>query len=130
MKETVDDKPTAPSSSMGNQTTDNFKVKSRTNDALAKTRKLAQTTKKVMIEEEPAEEEAWWPEFTFDSSNALCSKLSINLRNCQYDLFRRISLNELGWRVLDHKNRVLEPGIDKPQVKDKSPIRDRSKSPF
>ena len=41
------------------------------------------------------------------------------MRNCQYDLFRRISLNELGWRVLDKHNRILEPATDlakKPEI--------------
>lgn len=37
-------------------------------------------------EEEP--EPNPWPPFTFDGSNALKTRLVINLRNCQYDLFR------------------------------------------
>ena len=36
------------------------------------------------------------------------SKLTINLRNCQYDLFRDIAIDELGWRVIDFRGKVLE----------------------
>ena len=53
--------------------------------------------------------EPWWPPFQFDGRHALTSKLCLNLRNCQYDLFRTIALNELGWRIVDHRNRVIEP---------------------
>ena len=37
------------------------------------------------------------------------SKLTINLKNCQYDLFKIIALEELGWRVIDNKGQVLDP---------------------
>lgn len=37
------------------------------------------------------------------------SKLVINLRNCQYDLFKTIAIEELGWRVIDNRCNVLEP---------------------
>ena len=35
-------------------------------------------------------------------------KICINLRNCQYDLFKTIALKELGWRVVDHRNKVID----------------------
>ena len=54
--------------------------------------------------------------FTFDGSNALKSKLCINLRHCQYDLFRDIAIEELGWRVIDYRGKVLE-AMPKKQVK-------------
>ena len=38
----------------------------------------------------------------------LKSKICINLRNCQYELFKSIALKELGWRVVDHRNRVVD----------------------
>lgn len=41
------------------------------------------------------------------------SRMCINLRNCQYDLFRNIALEELGWRVVDYRNRVIE-GVPPP----------------
>ena len=37
------------------------------------------------------------------------SKLVLNLRNCQYDLFKTIAIEELGWRVIDNRCNVLEP---------------------
>jgi hypothetical protein len=61
-------------------------------------------------------EEPWWPPFVFDAKNALKSKLSLNLKNCQYDLFRNIAIFELGWRVIDSKNRLLEAPPDQPQI--------------
>ena len=42
------------------------------------------------------------------------SRMCINLRNCQYDLFRNIALEELGWRVVDYRNRVIE-GVPAPK---------------
>lgn len=33
----------------------------------------------------------------------------MNLKNCQYELFRKIAINELGWRVLDRHGKILEP---------------------
>lgn len=56
-------------------------------------------------EENLEETEPWWPPFEFDGRQALKSKLTINLRNCQYELFRTIAAKELGWRVIDNKNR-------------------------
>ena len=56
-------------------------------------------------EENMEEMEPWWPPFEFDGRQALKSKLTINLRNCQYELFRTIAAKELGWRVIDNKNR-------------------------
>ena len=47
--------------------------------------------------------ERWWPKFEFDGKNAMKSKLTINLKNCSYDLFKIIALEELGWRVIDNK---------------------------
>jgi len=55
-----------------------------------------------------ATEEPWWPPFTFDGRFALKSRLCLNLKNCQYDLFRKIALEELNWRVIDYRNRVIE----------------------
>jgi len=52
--------------------------------------------------------EPWWPPFQFEGRNALKSKMCINLRNCQYDLFRTISLDELGWRMVDYRNKVVD----------------------
>ena len=52
--------------------------------------------------------EPWWPPFHFDNRNVLKSKICLNLRNCQYDLFRTIALKELGWRVVDHRNKVID----------------------
>jgi hypothetical protein len=37
------------------------------------------------------------------------SKLVLNLRNCQYDLFKTIAVEELGWRVIDNRCNVLDP---------------------
>ena len=53
-------------------------------------------------EEKEEEVEPWWPPFEFDGRQALKSKLTINLRNCQYELFRTIAAKELGWRVVDN----------------------------
>lgn len=47
--------------------------------------------------------ERWWPKFEFDAKNAMKSKLTINLKNCQYDLFKIIAMEELGWRVIDNR---------------------------
>ena len=56
-----------------------------------------------------AKVERWWPKFEFDPKNAMKSKLTINLRNCPYDLFKIIAMEELGWRVIDNKGQVLDP---------------------
>jgi hypothetical protein len=53
--------------------------------------------------------ERWWPKFEFDTKNAMKSKLTINLKNCQYDLFKIIAMEELGWRVIDNRGQVLDP---------------------
>ena len=37
------------------------------------------------------------------------SKLVLNLRNCQYDLFKTIAIEELGWRVIDKNCNVYDP---------------------
>ena len=59
---------------------------------------------------ESAENQApWWPAFSFDGRNAMKSKLVLNLRNCQYDLFKTIAIEELGWSVIDNRCNVLEP---------------------
>ena len=59
--------------------------------------------------EEPVENETYtWPMFTFDGSTALKHKLVLNLRACQYDLFRTIALDELGWKVIDYNNKTWE----------------------
>jgi hypothetical protein len=50
-----------------------------------------------------------WPPFQFDGSQALKSKLVLNLRACQYDLFRTIALDELGWKIVNYNNEVWEP---------------------
>lgn len=67
--------------------------------------------KKEQEEKDAAEVEPWWPPFNFDGRNALKSRICINLRNCQYELFRNIALQELGWRVVDHRNRVVDNDI-------------------
>lgn len=59
-------------------------------------------------EKEAEVESSSWPPFTFDGSNALKSKLVLNLRNCQYNLFRDIAVDEMGWRVIDSQGRTLE----------------------
>lgn len=56
----------------------------------------------------------------FDGSHALKSKLCINLRNCQYELFRDIAVEELGWRVIDYRGKVLEAAPKPPQREDGS----------
>ena len=61
-----------------------------------------------LAKEKEVVEEPWWPPFRFDGRNALKSRMCINLRNCQYDLFRKIALEELNWRVVDWRNRVIE----------------------
>jgi len=38
--------------------------------------------------------------------------LVLNLRNCQYDLFRTIAIDELGWKVVNWNNQVLEINPD------------------
>ena len=30
------------------------------------------------------------------------------MRNCQYELFKTIALKELGWRVIDYRNKVID----------------------
>lgn len=60
-------------------------------------------------EDDNAEVEAWWPPFEFNGKRALESKLNLNLKNCQYELFRKIAVNELGWRVLDRHGNIQEP---------------------
>jgi hypothetical protein len=57
------------------------------------------------------ENENWIPPFVFDGKNALKSKLTLNVKNCQYDLFRSIAIEEMGWRVIDYNGNVLE-GIE------------------
>ena len=37
------------------------------------------------------------------------SKLVLNLRNCQYDLFKTIAIEELGWREIDKNCNVYDP---------------------
>lgn len=65
-------------------------------------------------EEEP--EVSPWPPFTFDGSNALKTRLVLNLRNCQYDLFRTIALEELNWKIVDQFHRVWEPKSHNPNL--------------
>ena len=76
----------------------------------SKVRKDNTEKKKDKEEKEAAQEmsEPWWPPFSFDGRNALKSKMVLNLRNCQYDLFRDIALEELGWKIVDYRNRVIE----------------------
>lgn len=50
-----------------------------------------------------------WPPFNFDGSHALKSRLVLNVRSCNYDLFRTVALEELNWKIVDHLNRVWEP---------------------
>lgn len=57
-----------------------------------------------------------WPPFTFDGSAALKTRLVLNLRNCQYDLFRIIALEELNWKVIDQFNTVWEPKSHNPNM--------------
>jgi len=76
-----------------------------------KVRKTDTEKKREKDDKEKEKEEAsepWWPPFQFDGRNALKSKLVLNLRNCQYDLFRDIALEEMGWKIVDYRNRVLE----------------------
>jgi hypothetical protein len=37
--------------------------------------------------------------------------MCINLRNCQYELFKQIALKELGWRVVDFRNKVIDAEV-------------------
>lgn len=55
--------------------------------------------------------EVWWPPFNFDGRNALKSRLCINLRFCQYDIFYKIAIEELGWRVIDWRNKVIDKAL-------------------
>jgi len=74
------------------------------------------TVKPKEKKEEPAAESDFvFPPFNFDGSQALKSKLVLNLRNCQYDLFRTIAIEELGWKVVNWNNQVLEsnPNLEK-----------------
>ena len=76
-----------------------------------KIRKTEIEKKREKDEKEKEKEEAsepWWPPFHFDGRNALKSRLVLNLRNCQYDLFRDIALKEMGWKIVDYRNRVIE----------------------
>lgn len=57
-----------------------------------------------------------WPPFNFDGSQALKSKLVLNVRSCNYDLFRTIALEELNWKIVDHCNRVWEPVSHNPNL--------------
>ena len=75
--------------------------------------------KKEQEEKDAAEVEPWWPPFNFDGRNVLKSKICINLRNCQYELFKSIALKELGWRVVDHRNRVVDLEILKQEELEK-----------
>lgn len=82
----------------------------KTGPSLSKSKKNDDKDKKKKEQEEKdaGEVEPWWPPFNFDSRNVLKSKICINLRNCQYELFKSIALKELGWRVVDHRNRVVD----------------------
>ena len=83
-------------------------LKTKTGQTTKKKKDDDKDKKKKDDKEEKEEIEPWWPPFHFDSRNALKSKLCINLRNCQYDLFRTIAMNELGWRIVDHRNKVVD----------------------
>lgn len=77
-------------------------VKYHSNNSLLKTTKPIKEKK-----EEPAYDQpdiSSFPAFNFDGSQALKSKLVLNLRNCQYDLFRTIAIEELGWKVVNWNN--------------------------
>lgn len=82
----------------------------KTGTTLSKSKKTddKERKKKEQEDKDAAEVEAWWPPFNFDNRNVLKSKICLNLRNCQYDLFRTIALKELGWRVVDHRNKVID----------------------
>lgn len=69
---------------------------------------MAEKTSKPKAKREPESETTSFPPFKFDGTNALKTKLVLNLRNCQYNLFRDIAALELGWRVIDQHGRVLE----------------------
>jgi len=43
----------------------------------------------------------WWPAFQFDGRNACTSRLCLNLTSCSYDLFTKIALAKLNWRIVD-----------------------------
>ena len=79
---------------------------------------------------EDAVEEQWWPPFNFDHDKALKSKLCLNLRNCHYDLFRNIALNELGWRIIDHRGRVIEAVPQNKEEKDSSTEHEEEKDNY
>ena len=68
-------------------------------------------------EEKEVDVEPWWPPFHFDGKFALRTKMCINLRNCQYELFKQIALKELGWRVVDFRNKVIDEAILKEEEK-------------
>lgn len=76
--------------------------------ATGKARKLVDRRIKKE-DDDNAEVDAWWPPFEFNGRNALERTLNLNLKNCQYELFRKIAVNELGWRVLDRHGKILEP---------------------
>ena len=96
--------------------------KKETGPTVSKKKNEDKGGKKQEVKEE--EVEAWWPPFHFDGRNALRSKMCINLRNCQYDLFRTIALNELGWRVVDHRNKVIDAESVKQEEIQRTPVRD------
>ena len=62
---------------------------------------------KLSKNEEKEQEDFEFPKFNFDGKNALQSKLWINLKHCQYKLFREVAINDFGWQVLDHRNKLL-----------------------
>lgn len=55
--------------------------------------------------------EHWWPPFVFDGRQALKSKLCLNLRFCQYDIFKQIAIEDFGWRVVDWRNKVVDKDV-------------------
>ena len=80
-----------------------------TNNLVKSKTKVMDMALKAKKNDEPKEEEAYsWPPFSFDGSTALKHKLVLNLRACQYDLFRSIALDELGWKVVDYSNKTWE----------------------
>lgn len=97
-------------SGAGSHTAPTKTTTTKSGPSVSKTKKNDDKDKKKKEQEEKdaGEVEAWWPTFNFDGRNVLKSKICINLRNCQYELFRSIALKELGWRVVDHRNRVID----------------------
>jgi hypothetical protein len=78
------------------------------------TKKKAEDKDKKEKNEEP--EEKTWPTFNFDGSNALKTKLVLNLRGCQYDLLRTVALEELNWKIVDQFQQVWEPKSHNPNL--------------